>query len=64
MEHKVQANGTFGGFLQNNRRARESWDCIWLPVARRCLRLAQSFQTEQWCCPTLGAVQMGSCVEK
>lgn len=61
---KKSKSGEKWSFLEDNRQALDSQDCIRLPAAPRCLWVSQSFQTEQRCRPTLGAVQMGSCVEK
>lgn len=52
------------GFLRNNRRAADLVGLHSVSCGAGCLRLAQSFQKEQRRRPTLGAVQMGSCVEK
>lgn len=60
MEPK-DADATLKGFLLNNRRAQDSWDCIWRPVAPGVFGSLSRFRRSR---PTLGAVQMGSCVEK
>lgn len=51
MEKKARKNGTLKGFLQNNRRAPDWWDCIWLPVAPGVLGSLSHFRRSSGAVP-------------